>query len=153
MPKVELYFTGERFLKEQKVIISDENYSDKLIYLELKDGDIYFEGIKFLNFENIKVAPLLLFNSITLRNAKVNEDFIRFFPKNIEKISIYQSIINPIKIYLSGSGDFGVASGEIDLIEKKIYIEIEPSTLLNQKRALISKLKKVEDKLIYESSY
>ncbi len=152
MPKVEAYFTLEKFAKEQKVIISDEEIKDKWIYLLLKDAVCYFEGIKFADVAQIKVYPLFFFNYINIQNIVIDKDLSKFFPQNIFNISGYYHIFNPLNITLSGSGDFGEAKGVLNLKDKTIKIIITPSEELN-KSSIKSKLKQEEDKLIYESSY
>ncbi len=73
MPKIELYFSLEKFLKKEKFIISNEIIKDKWLFLSLKDGEGYFEGIKFADIANIKAYPLGFFNYISIENIIVDE--------------------------------------------------------------------------------
>lgn len=153
MPRVELYYSLEKILKEEKIIISDETIADKWLFFSLKDSVAYFEGIKFANISNVKVFTFGFFNYVSIEDVKVDESLKKFFPENISNIKLYYHIFNPLKATIKGVGDFGEADGFIDLKDKKIKIVITPSEELSKNSNILSKLKKEEDKLVYESSY
>lgn len=154
MPKEEFFFTLEKFLKEQnRAIISNEVVKDVFVYLSVKNGDFYFENIKIASFNESKIFAFLFFNQLKIESILVDDSFKNMFPQKIDSIQLTHSIINPLNVIISANGEFGVANGILNLKDRTIRVEIIASDTLLKNRQILSKLKKEEDKLIYESSY
>ena len=117
MPKDNLYYTAQKFLSKENIYINSSIKSG--INLDLTNGKVYQNGIDFLDFKEIKVLPFLFFNKIEANNININLQSLK-----INKLNITYSIINPLKVYISGTSNFGKIEGNINLIKKyiKVYI-------------------------------
>lgn len=129
MPKENLYFTLQHFLKEKKIYINSDIYSG--IALVLKDGTIFYNNIDIMNFKNIKVYPFIFFNSINVDSLKINFEGLK-----IKKLNIIYSIANPKRASIKGESNFGKIDGYIDIFDRKIKIYILNLNNSNLKRLL-----------------
>ena len=117
MPKDNLYYTIQKYLSKENIYINSDIKNS--FNLNLKNGDIYENGVNFAKFQQIKIYPFIIFNQIKAKNIT-----IEFQNLKINNLKITYSIINPIKIYIKGISNFGKIEGEINLIKKfvKVYI-------------------------------
>ena len=129
MPKDNLYYTAQKFLAKENIYINSSVKSG--INLDLTNGKVYQNGIEFMDFQEIKVTPFLVFNKIKANNIKIN-----FQNLNINNINITYSIINPLKVYISGTSNFGKIKGNINLIKKEVKVYILNLTNNNLKSFL-----------------
>ncbi len=117
MPKDNLYFTLQKYLAKEKIYINSKIKSN--LKLTLYNGTIYQNDIDFAYFKKIDIMPFLLYNNIKVKNLKIN-----FQNYKIKTLNITYSILNPVKIYISGKSSFGIISGEINLLKRFIRIYI-----------------------------
>ena len=117
MPKDNLYYTAQKYLAKENIYINSSVKNGAV--LDLKNGKVYQNGIDFASFKNIKIMPFLFFNKITAEDIKINLQNL-----NIDNLNITYSVINPIKVYINGSSNFGKITGEINLIKKEIKVYI-----------------------------
>jgi len=123
-PKTNLYYLLETYLQKQKVVLSNEQVKDMLLFLNITEGELYYEDIAAGKVENIDFIPLVFFNRISIKNVTVENDLSKFLPKHIDELKITYSILNPTAIQIEGHGEFGVVSGDVKLLEKKLSLEL-----------------------------
>jgi len=154
LPKVELYYTLEKELEKQKIVLSDERIEDSGFSLHISDAKLYWNSVFGGQIEKIKLSTFLLHNSLSFENAKLNHALSSFLPGKIEYLNVRYSIINPIKVVISGNGDIGEIKGYINPFVKEIKIELNPPANMRSKYgSLLRKFKNVEGVLVYESRY
>lgn len=153
MPKENLFFTLEKFLAKEKVVISNESHSDNLISLSVRNAEVSYDKLAFGNIEKISAYPLIFVNYLSISDTFISNDFKNMFPRKIDSITALYSIFYPFKVLLSFDGDFGEASGSIDIKDRLVQIELTPSEKIKKNRSFMGKFKKVEDKFIYEYRY
>jgi len=117
MPKDNLYFTLQKYLSKENIYINSDIYS--FVNLNLKKGTIYYNGMDLVAFDKVIISPFIFFNKIEADNIK-----IKFQNLKIKKIDVVYSIINPLKVYIKGSSNFGEIDGYIDLIKRQVKIYI-----------------------------
>ena len=117
MPKDNLYFTFQKCLTKQNIYINSKIKNG--FALNLLEGKVYQNGINLASFEKTEIIPFVFYNKIISKNIKIN-----FQNYKIKNLNITYSILNPLKIYISGKSSFGKISGEINLLKRfvKIYI-------------------------------
>jgi len=150
MPKVQLYYKAEQFLKSKNIVISNEKIDSNLLSLKLQHPVIYYQGLDVARAELVEAKPYLVLNSIELKNVETLGSVKRLVDMNIENMDIKQSIFKPFYLKLSANGSFGTAFGYIDLRERKIHIDI---TEVKDIKPLKGVLKKGKEGWYYESRF
>jgi hypothetical protein len=150
MPKEELYFSLEKVLAKQGIEINEAKISEGMFSLDLQELTIYAKGIKVATVQEIQCFTLLFYTKITMDNISVDKALSSMIPVKLEKVQLTHSILLPMKVALTGEGDFGQVTGSIDLSERKIHIDFEKSEKLGSLRR---QLKKGEEGWYYEINY
>ena len=117
MPRDNLYYTLQKYLSKENIYINSD--IDSSININLKKGTVYYNGMDLVTFNKVIISPFIFFNKIEADNIK-----IKFQDLKITKIDVIYSIINPLKVYIKGSSNFGEINGYIDLVKRKIKIYI-----------------------------
>ena len=117
MPKDNLYFTLQKYLAKENIYINSKINSFNTLNLE--NGTVYYNGMDIITFNKIEILPFVFFNKIDVNNLKIKLENL-----DIKKADITYSVLNPLKVYIKGSSNFGDIDGEIDLIKRKIKIYI-----------------------------
>jgi len=137
IPKENLFYLLQKELSPNIYINTD--LSSNPIKLSLTRGQLYFNNMNMVNFEEIDIFIYLFYNKILLKNVKFEIGNYR-----VESGKIIYSILSPLKIFIKGKGNFGLIDGFIDLKEKFIKIYI-----LDLKNSTIKRLLKKDEKGYY----
>ena len=121
-PKHELYYFLEKKLKEKNIIISNETITDTWYGIKLTDADIYANGVKMAKVAELNFNFFFLYNTLTVKEIKIDKAFQTMAPKEVHDLNAKYSIINPLKITLTGDGSFGTLDGAVTLHKKKVEI-------------------------------
>ncbi len=118
-PKENLYFTLQKYLKEQNIYINSDIKSN-LFSLNLKNAKVFVNKINLINFKKASFYPFIFFNKITVNDIDINVQDL-----NIKKLNVVYSVIKPLKIKIVGESNFGKIDGFIDLTKQylKVYIK------------------------------
>jgi hypothetical protein len=142
IPKEELYYTFQSFLKDKQIFINSSVKSN--IKLSLDNGTLFYRGADVLKFKKVDIYPFLVFNQIDGENIVFNVGNYK-----ITSLKIIYTLFYPIKVFISAKSNFGDISGEIDLIKRDIKLYI-----LNLKNnSLKSILKKDEKGYFYYAKF
>jgi len=154
-PKVELYYTLEEFLKSKEIIFSDEKLKDRGFSLSSYNSKLYYKGVYGGDIENINLSTLLLYNSLSFKNAYLNSALAEILPKKIEYLNITYAIYNPMSITIDGKGDIGKIGGYINPFSKLLHIELKVAKKEKTKYATLLRKFRPDEKgvLIYELRY
>ncbi|NWF66098.1 MAG: hypothetical protein HXX81_01385 [Campylobacterales bacterium] len=154
IPKKNLYFLAEQYLKEQKVIFTKEMLSDNWLAFNINSPEIYYEDILVGSVSNIKVLPLIVYNKIELQNGAFSKEIKNFLPQKIEQFKVTYTPFYPIVAFIDSKGDYGELTGKVYLKERKISLVLKPASDVASKYPMIlSKFKKEKDEYIYESNF
>jgi hypothetical protein len=150
MPKEEFYFSLEKVLAKQGIETNEAQISEGLFSLNLHDLAVYAKGIKMATIQDVECFTLLFYTHITITGITVDNALKSMLPTKIEKQQFTYSVFDPRHIQIEVEGSFGVATGTIDLVERKVHIDFEKSAKLGSFR---SQLKHGEEGWYYESTY
>ncbi len=155
LPKIQLYYGLETLLKPYKVSISGEEIHDYGWNITVKDGLLAYDDLTVATLDAISVTPLLIYNTITVDPILLAEDMEQFVPRSIEEIRIVHSILNPLHVSISASGEFGVLQGDVALLDRNVSLILEPSKVLTDSKPFwLGRLKKdTEGGYRYETAY
>ena len=120
-------------------------------YLTYKGNDsiVFYKGTKSMDIEEITISPFILSNEILLSNVTLHSLFAGFVPSKVDYISTKYTVLNPNKLILESSGDFGKLNGFINTTH--IFLELSPSALMLKKYSfLLTYFKKENNLYIYE---
>jgi len=117
MPKDNLYYTLQNFLKKENIYINSDIKSS--LYLQLKNGVVYYNKMDISKFKEIDILPFIFYNEIKAKDIEINIGKYK-----ITSLKAFYTPFYPIKIFIKGSSNFGKIEGNIDLLKKeaKIYI-------------------------------
>ncbi|CAA6821651.1 MAG: Unknown protein [uncultured Sulfurovum sp.] len=150
-PKVELYYLLEKSLKEKNIIISNETVTDTWIGLKIENADIYVAGAKVANTAKLNFNFLFFYNTLKINQINMDKSLSKMAPKVINNLNASYSILNPLKVKLTGDGSFGVLDGEVRLMEKKVEILFPVAKELKTIKKFLKKDK--EKGWLYETNY
>ena len=150
MPKQEIYYTIEKSLFKEGVELDETHLDEGMFTLKARGVTLYVQGIEVAKIEKIRFFTLLFYTSVRIDGIKVNDSFSAFVPEEISHTVLMHSLLSPLKVFLTSSGDFGLAEGEIALKERKIHIEFTDVKKLGKLR---SQLTKGEKGWYYETSF
>lgn len=154
LPKSELYYQAEHLLKKHNVYLSDETTSDKLFFFDVDNANIIYTDIDAAHIDKIAVSTFVFYNSINVSPFSVKNSLSGFIPPKVEFIRIKNFIWRPHIITLESEGDFGKASGFIDLLNRRVHIDFVFSSVINIKYSqLLRVLNKTKEGYMYESSF
>jgi hypothetical protein len=129
MPKDNLYYTFQDYLKKENIYINSDIKSRISLYL--KNGVVYYNGMDISKFENTEILPFIFYNQIKGKNITLNIGNYK-----INSLNIVYTVFYPIKIFVKGDSSFGKIDGEVNLIKKEVKIYIKNLTNNSLKRFL-----------------
>jgi hypothetical protein len=145
-PKENIYFLLEHELKKYDVIISNEEFKDAGLKVELNDAELYYKSINTANVKEIHMKIFVFYNSIILSNITLSQMTNSFLPAKIEKLILTYSIFNHLNINIYENGDNGEVSGSLSLMDMALHISFKPSELMLKKyKNSLREFKKLED--------
>ncbi|MCW8839073.1 MAG: hypothetical protein OQJ77_05305 [Thiovulaceae bacterium] len=145
-PKVALYYFAETQLKPYGVIMTDESVSDNGFTFGIKDAVVTFKAIESATVKDTNIALFGLYNKVKLKDITLASTAASFVPTDVKNVDISYSIFNPLNIIAVSEGGFGEAKVEVNLLDRKLYLKLEPSKVMNKKyRNTLRNLKKSKD--------
>lgn len=151
LPKEQFYYFLEKQLSTKSIIVSNEIVDEKLFGINIKDAQLYYDGINFALVNNIDMTTFLFYNSVNFDSLRVSKSFSNFLPSNIDNLKLKYSILDFSSIKILSKGDFGEFEGKISIFDNKIIGELKPSNIMKTKYSnLLRRFKKVNGKYIYE---
>lgn len=152
-PKKNLYYFAENQMSNFKVVLSDELLKEGLFGLDIKNADLFFDGLKIAKIKNIDIFFSIFYNFFTINNFNFDKQ-IANFPKNIQNLKAYHSIFIPHIVFLNADEKDITASGKINLYKKNIKIQIKINqNKISKYQSLLQGLKKQGDEYIYETNF
>jgi hypothetical protein len=153
IPKEYLYSHAENTLASSGVYLNDETLTNRWFYLDIEGIDIVSGHLLMGRIEQMDLSVWLIVNSLTLNSVSAHSEYKLFFPGIIEELKFQYALWRPLVVSVSGHGDFGECHGEIDLVERKIYIVFEAMPQLRRYPLLMTKLHKQQEGLVYEAAF
>lgn len=153
IPKEKLYYSFESILSQYHIVISDEDISNRLVYLDADNGEVLLDNQKIAIVEHIRITPWVLMNKLTLSSITFSPLYRSFIPGKIDTLVVTYSLFHPLSVSIQGDGDFGHCDGNIDLLEQKVRIVFDATAQLGHYPLLVSKLHQGEGGLIYEDNF
>ena len=145
MPKVSLYHFAETQIKPFGVIFSNERVEDSGFTLKIEDTSVSMKKIPSAEIEMIEMKIWGVYNTIDIKNIVLSKAVKSFAPINIDKINVSYTILNPLNITAYAEGGFGVAKATVDIVERKLHVDMEPSKIMKKKyRQTLRNLKKTK---------
>ncbi len=123
MPKIDLYYTLEKELLKQDIMINEKSIKEGLFSLTLTDAEVYIKGINIATIKEINFFTLLFYSKISIKTVGLDESLQSFAPQEIEKLTIVHSLLSVYKLFITSSGSFGSVKGKIKLKSKKLRID------------------------------
>lgn len=153
IPKEKLYYTLESKLAEENIYFSNETLDNFGVYLDIDSIDVILDNLSIGSIEQITISPWIITNRLTMRTLKVSPDYQLFFPGKVDEITLSYSLWDPLRVNMDASGDFGVCSGDFDLMDQRLRVVFEMTPQLGRYPLLVSKLHKEGEGLVYESNF
>ena len=129
-PKESIYYFAEEQLRPLGVIIANEETLDHALTLEIRDGDLYVQKIKSADIGSATFCLLGLYNTVSVTDVVLDKTFEQLFPPLIRHIDLEQSLLDPLHLNASASGDFGEAEASVNLLERTLTVLVKPSKLM-----------------------
>jgi hypothetical protein len=142
LPKDKIWYELENRVVEHKLVIDGEEVENGLIFLDVKNGNIIFQDMEVLKFENLEVLPLLLYNQVTISNVTMGENLSQFSNLSLDEIVLTYGVATPEKAVFTSEGNFGNLRGRISFLEQHIDILLFPSEELLKERSIMKNFEK-----------
>lgn len=154
LPKEALFYQAERWLEPMQVYINETDVSDRLVNFRLEGATLIYQDVEAATIEEISLTTLLVYNSLSVSPFTIREELASFVPPGIESLSLTHHILMPHRIRIDAAGDFGTATGYVDLLQRRIHIDIAFSSLVNRNYpALLRMVRKNSEGYYYEQAF
>jgi hypothetical protein len=154
LPKELLYNQIEKALEQNKIVVSNEIRDEKLFGLDIKNADIYFNGINMANVNKISFTSYLFYTNIDITDIRLLDSLKNMVPTPINKLKVEHSVLNLDKLSISSTGLFGSAKGFVDLKKREVQLEIDASSKMKNSYSQILRTMKLKDgKYIYDYKF
>ena len=150
MPKGQIYFSLERELSKNDIVLNEESRSEGIFSLRLQNVTVYVKGIPLATIDEVDIFTLLFFTSIHFESFVIDETLQTMIPTNIEHLHITQTIFMPLDLSIEAEGSFGKASGNINLGKRVLHIGFDDIQTVEM---LKPQLKQGEEGWYYETSF
>ena len=151
LPKNEIVaYVDTKFLSQEQISQKVELQNSYFGYIANNSTFLYQKNA-VADIETIEINPYLFYNTLNLKKTKLLGMAGSIFPSKIENAQAVYSILDPTKILLDISGDFGKAVGYFDLTTFMVHLEVTASSTMKKNYSFILKNMKKSDKIyIYE---
>lgn len=129
-PKANLYYALEHQLKPLDIVISDETVEDRGMTFALKEAKVFVKGIESAAIGETSLAVFGAYNRLCIEKVRIDDAMAAMMPQKIDRIAVRHSLINPLVLTVRAEGEFGNADGEVDLLERKLVVNLYPSKLM-----------------------
>ncbi len=153
MPKSNLWFSFERFLKKESLIVSKERVRDFWAFCDIKNGELYFDDLKVAKIGDIKIFPYLFYNLVLTKEVVLSKEVRNIANFNIKSMKIYQSVLKPFYIFIKGEGNLGKFHGFMDIKKRVVKIFFSPFPKYKNDKFLRRFFKKSKEGFVYEYSF
>jgi len=154
MPKENIYYLLQEKLSHRRIDIVTKTIDDKYLKFFLKENTIYYMKIKAVNIKNIDTKVFLYDNTIIIKNISIDKSFKHIVPSSIKNIIIRYKITNPLKITIKAKMDSANLVGYIDIVKRKLILNLKTSkTFVRKYKNIINKMKKTPKGYSFEYKF
>lgn len=154
LPKESFYYLLEKELQKQQVIISNEDKNEKLFSFDIKNADVYYQGINIGVIEKTNFTTYLLYTKINFDNVSFLDSLSSFAPTPIDNISMEHSILNINRIKIDAKGVFGELTGDLNIFARELKIELRASDKMkNSYSKLLKNMRFDNERYLYEYKF
>jgi hypothetical protein len=131
-PKEQLFYAFEKELQKEKILIANEEYTEHLLSLELREAELYYDGMQVAKVASTEITLLALYNSLEASDIELSKVVERFFPPKIATLTLHHTLLEPFVVSGEMQGEFGSARLLLDLKQRRLHISLVPSKLMKQ---------------------
>ena len=154
LPKQELFYFLEKKLEEKNILISNEQFENKILGFDLKYSDIYFEQINVTNIEKLSIDTYLFYNQVSIKNVRLLDSFKSMFPTPLTNIYLTYSILDYENVQIKADGIFGKLYGSINIFDRKAIVYLEAtSSMKNSYSNVLRQMKFKDGRYVYEYKF
>lgn len=154
LPKEPLYNLAEKELQKKQIIISDEIRDETIFNLDIKNADVYFEGINIANVTKTSFTSFLFYTKIKIKDIRLLDSFKTMVPTPISEVLLEHSVLDYDKIIINANGSFGVVVGFIDIFKGTMHLELDATPKMKSSYSKFLRNMRLKDgKYIYEYKF
>jgi len=146
MPKERLFNALLFELDSNKINLKSYSFSDDLFSIDLNNINILYDNIDIANTSNIKAISYIFHNEINVNDIKIDNSLNSILPSKVDNVNIVYSILNPLFIDIRIYSSLYKATGYIDVLKKKLIMNI------NLSKQFKSKYPKIMRQLKYDKN-
>jgi len=150
MPRLTLYYYLENQLANKGIVIYDEKATNSLSNLKISNAKVSFQGADIAEINNIKIMPFIVYNRVDAKNIELAGVAKQFADIEIDELKAIHSILKPYIVKINAKGNFGLASGYVNIKQRVIHIDITQADDISKIKKF---LKKSEKGWYYESKF
>jgi len=155
LPKMNLYYLGLDKLKTNKIILVSHDIEDKLLSFNMNNVMVNYENKNTVKLNRISLCTYIYISKLEITDITFNDRIKDYIPKNIKKLIItYNLMTNPLKIDIESTFTKGKFFGHVDLLERKVVINLDVShSFIKDYKDLTKKFTKKGEYYSYEYKY
>ncbi len=150
MPKHKIYYKLEEVLDQYEVTLNEAQVIEGFFSLKLKQVNVYVKDVKVATIEEVSLFSLLFYSTIEVQSLKVDESLKNMIPEEAKVALFRHSLLSAGKVSVEASGSFGSLTGDIDLNERKVYLDFNESKNIQMLKPALTKSEKG---WVYETSF
>jgi hypothetical protein len=149
IPKVNLYYTLEATIEPMGVVIADETARDEGFGLKIDGAHCLWKGMRVADVEHARLLALGIYNRIDINTVTPDEALSAIVPFGVESLVLTHSLAAPLHVSLDANGRFGTAEGVVFLSERRIELQLFPSTWMGATHASVLKWFEKDEEGVY----
>lgn len=130
IPKSSFYFYLEHELEKFNVVIDSEKLDEHFATLEIRDANIYFQGIDVAHIKQSEVGIFMFYNFVQVQDIELADMSKTFFPPKIQNIDLSYSVLTPLELHAIAQGDFGSADVVVNILDRNLSVVMKPSKMM-----------------------
>ena len=145
LPKGQIFNYLKKKAKIYHITFQSQNTKDKGVKFSLKNNILIYDGLKVASNKDISADLYIPYCTINIADIQLSEIVGSMMPSKISNVKLFYSPYMLYHIRFIANGKIGFAVGEIDLLHKKIWIDLKPSKLMKTRySATLRQMKKIK---------
>lgn len=153
LPKKSLWYTMEEMIAPYHLIIDQEQLSNGLGSLTVKQGVLYYQNLELARIKKMTLSAWLLFQKLTIHDLYIGKDLKLLQGIRVKELTLSQQLFTPMRLSIQAEGNFGSLNGSIDFSARTIALLIKAKPPLKAKGLVMRQLKPSKEGYRYERHF
>lgn len=153
VPKVNLYYFGEKILSEYQTKILGEEFHDNGLGFDINNLEMYYNDVFVSNIGSFSFVSYIFYTTIDINTIKVDQMLKKFSVVDMESIQITHSVVDPIHLNISVESGVGSVSGYVDIVQQSLHLVFTPNKKSKEYKGVLKHFKLINGEYVHERNF